>query len=206
MSKKKKNNVQLPTEKTETADKKSLKIPELGHQLTIRPYPAPAGNDIDDWVRIASTPTQRLRRFLGAFAAGFVLALGALCILYLPDFAFDYAHRDESFLNFFGSFLLLTLGFIGFAAAINTLIRDTVIYVSAKAKCIVAARRLTLKNINSAIRIKDMEIVYIPPEGFFKKAQITIKRQGEWLTLAESQGDDVEDINALKIWLQQLKT
>lgn len=206
MTKNKKTKTKVATtQKNESIESKVIQMPQLGRQLTIRACSAPAGCDIDDWVRISSTAYQRLRRFASAFVVGFVLALLALCILFLPDISFDYAHRGEKFMAFFVKFLLFAVGFIGFSAAINTLIRDTVIYISPQAKCLVLARKLTLQEINTAIKLKDLEIAYIPPEGFLKKAQINIQFQNEWRTLAESYGTS-EDIDELKTWLQALKS
>lgn len=204
MTKNKKNNASTSSSKAKNAEIQPFKTPEFGHQLNMRACAAPSGNEIDDWMRFAPTQGQRLRRFATAFLGGFVLALAALCILYLPDFAFDYAHRSDEFLAFFRNFLLIGVTFIGFAAAMNTLIRDTIFYVSAKAKCIVIARKLTLPNINAAIHLENIQMAYIPPEGIFKTAQINIQHQGQWITLAKSQGA-CEDIDALKTWLQALK-
>ena len=116
----------------------------------------------------------------------------------------DIITSSDEFIAFFGKFLIISVTFIGFAAAINTLLRDTVFFVSAKAQCIVVARKLTLSNINAAIRLKDMHMAYIPPEGIFKTAQINIRHKGEWITLAKSQGA-CEDIQALNHWLENLK-
>ena len=101
--------------------------PVLGHQLQmLSDYPGSAKG----WYRIVPVRAQSLLQFGVYFAQGAGLVLLILAVLYLPDFAFDYAHRGSEFLDFFAKYLGILAVILLAAAAIITIRRMQAIYVN----------------------------------------------------------------------------
>lgn len=186
-------------EKVSTADET---IPRLDHQLTICRV-----TNADDcpgvWYRIAQKPHQRLRRVLIAFGTGIVLSLIALCFLYLPDFAADYAHRGKDFILFFVKMIIVGVVLIGGSAGINAFLKDWVLYVNPENGCMVNARRLNSKTLDEALTIKDCTFRLDTDTQMFHRAQILISEATQERPIADAYGDD--DIRTLHAWLTALQ-
>ncbi|MBO4349602.1 MAG: hypothetical protein J6A01_01475 [Proteobacteria bacterium] len=159
---------------------------------------------IADWVRISPTTSMRVKRFFISFFEAFIIALIVLAIFYLPDFIADYSRRSEEFLKFFGNFLLAAGGIISVCAAISTLLRDIVIYVSPSKKCIYQGVRMTPKHAEEAIALSTIDSLAIEPPGFLKRSRLLANINDSMAVLGETLGDN-QDLVVLLQWLKEIQ-
>ena len=189
-------------ESAETA--KTPELPAFTKNLKAEQLDKEIGG-IDDWVRISPTASMRSKRFLVSFAEAFVIALIALAIFYLPDFIADYSHRSETFLTFFGKFLLTAVGIISVCAAVSVLLRDIVIYVSPSKKCIYQGPRMTPKHAEEAIALTAIDSLAIEPPGFLKRSRLLANINESMAVLGETLGDN-QDLVVLLQWLKDIQS
>ena len=180
-------------------------FPSLGHQLQVAAPKASKDTDTDGWIRITPTFSQRLLRFGMAYLQGFVFAFIALACLYLPDFTFDYAHREGNFVRFFAGFFFAAVVLVAVCAAINTLIRDTVCHIHPESGRLVCASQLTKSAIHDCIDLRTVPVLEIlPPGTFIRRTRIITVHHNMEANVMDTSGKD-EDVQALYSWMREVR-
>lgn len=180
-------------------------FPTLGQQILTCPKQHVKNGKSEEWLRLRPSWPTRFAMAGMAFAQGMLFAIMALVVLYLPDYVFDYGHREESFLVFFAKFLGVAVLCIALAAGFSTFIRETVVYIELQRGRVLVSRRLNAKTIQElAIAFRDVSCVKLrASEGMFRRSRLYLEfNTREPLLIAESRGRD-EDLVALRDWLSR---
>ncbi|MBQ9817164.1 MAG: hypothetical protein IJM59_06860 [Proteobacteria bacterium] len=183
-----------------------LEMPSLGHQLSISK--CSRVGQVDDWVYISPVFKQKLLIFIRYFVVVGLLVFGALCVIMLPDFIFDYSHRDAGFLIFLGKFMIAALGIIMVCIWCYAWFRSGHFYLSPGLKLLVCASRLTERSISEGILMTEIQgIEYVSTVGWFllySHSKIVIRLHDREFVLTEAYGNP-GDIMKVHDWLKNVK-
>lgn len=180
----------------------SESFPTLGRQLLTCPIQHNKGSKSESWLRLRPSWHTRFAMMGMAFVQGMFFAFLALAVLYLPDYLFDYGHRNENFLAFFAKFFGIAVFCIALAAGFSTFIRETVVYLDLQRGRVLISRRLNAKTIQErALAFRDISSINLrASEGKFRRSRLFIEFDNrEPMLIAESRGRD-EDLIALRDW------
>ena len=157
----------------------------------------------DDWFGILPSPRQRLLHFLASFTTKFLLALAVLAVLFIPDFALDYAHRGQKFIEFFWIIIGACVAIVLVASLILTFMNEMRLYVSLKTRKIVLGRELSESYAREALAFDDIKEFKIePPSSVFKRSRLIALSGDSGYLIAETFGDS-DDLIALRDWLNE---
>ena len=179
----------------------SIELPSFHGQLYHTP-PQKLGG-YDDWYGIFPTPKQRFFRFVSGFATNFLLALAFLAVLFIPDFALDYEHRGQKFIEFFWLIIGACVVIILTVSIILTFLNETRLYVSLKAGKIVLGRELSERYAHESLAIADIkELMIEPTSAVFKRARLIAVSGDSGYLIAETFGGS-DDLIVLRDWLNE---
>lgn len=175
-------------------------VPKFGHQLVILPCA-----DLNHWFRIELNFKQKCIAFAVMFVQGVLLALVTLVFLFGADFAFDYAHRGQEFVAFFGKFFFLAAAFAAVCVFAVQVMRNTPIFINPVQKRIVNARKLTENLASQSLELKDIESVKVDCQnGMLKRSSFIVSINEQNIALMDSFGD-CDDLLSLSEWINTIR-